>query len=155
MIDKLIKSLKSISMPAISTVVLGSILLLLSFFVYRIIMKVKQESFTIVDMLIPPLKQESSIEYGYVCPVNGYRCKPKLVYKIVLSGNGKYADMRFQKYKIIDDENLVRYSGLYQSDDLPIGSYIVFDNGQEYVLTSFDVTSEPMDCPPVRRELKE
>jgi hypothetical protein len=147
MINKVLKLLKR-------NIVFGSILFLLSIIVYRIIAK-KIESFTIVNMLIPPLKQNSIIKYAYACPINGYRCKPRIVHKIELSGQGKFSNMKFQKYKIVDVENVVRYSGLYKSNDLPIGSYVVFDNGQEYIITSFDIEKEPEDCPPNRRELKE
>ena len=152
MINKLPESLKKINMK---NIVFVASLLFVSFFVYKFFTMKKKEEFTIEDMLIPPLAQTGSAEYGYVCPVNGYRCKPRLVYKIDLEGQGDFAYQKYQKYKIVDEENIVRYSGLYQAAALPVGSYIIFDNGQEYLLTTLDTGIDPPDCPPVRRGLKE
>ena len=113
----------------------------------------RRESFKLIDLVTPPLEIIKSEEFGYCCPINGYKCEPSMIYKIYMQGKEVFKHMKYVKYKLIDSQNVVRYSGLYKDlDELQIGSYIIFDNGQEYIVTTLDVNSVPSDCPTIRRK---
>ena len=127
----------------------GSIILLI-----MLIRMIRGEGFTIIDLITPPLEHLGCEEYAYGCPINGYRCTPTMIYKCLLRGVAPQDYMKYVKYKIIDSQNVVRYSGLYKNiDGLKLGSYVTFDNGQEYVINSLDVENDqPQDCPAIRKD---
>ena len=114
---------------------------------YKLVMLIRGGSFPITDLVVPPLEQVSCEEYAYGCKINGYRCEPSMVYKCEMQGGNK----KYIKYKIIDSDNLVNYTGLYNNLGIKVGDYIIFSNGQEYIITSLDMVSEPEDCPMVRK----
>lgn len=144
MINKLMKKINK----NLGFIVIGMIIIILLF----ILIRGRMERFTINDMLIPPLEEVSDIVYGYGCPINGYKCKPTLISRIDFKGKGPFGQEKYARYKILDDEKIIRYSFLYDGDSkLGKGDYIIFDNGQEYVITSRDTENEPTDCPAHRQ----
>ena len=103
-----------------------------------------RESFKLIELVTPPLDILETSEYAYGCQINGYKCDPHMIYKVVLQGKGLFQHMKYLKYKIIDTDNIVRYSGLFRgTEGLPVGSYVTFDNGKEMIITSLDVNSVP------------
>jgi len=117
-------------------------------------LKARKEGFKLIELVTPPLEKIKTEEHGYGCRINGYRCEPIMIYKIELQGKGIFNYMKYLKYKMIDNENIVRYTGLYRGlEGVPVGSYLTFDNGQEYVITTLDTISPTKDCPTVRRKL--
>ena len=143
MIAKLMKFLKKNYLY-----ILGS--LLIAF----MIMMVVRENFTIIDLIVPPLQKLSTDEYAYGCPINGYKCSPTMIYMVKLQGKAPQDYMRYVKYKMIDQYNVTRYSGLYKNlEGLSVGSYVTFDNGQDFVITSLDtMNDQPEDCPAIRKD---
>ena len=131
-----------------------TLLLILVTYAYKL---ATREDFQVIDLVVPPLEQKSCEEYAYGCKVNAYKCEPFTIYQCVLQGIGEHSDVYYLKYKMIDEENVVHYTGLYNNlDGLRVGMYVIFDNGQEYVITSLDMESQPEDCPTVRhRSLKQ
>lgn len=117
----------------------------------------KKEKFTIDYLLIPPLEEKDEEHYGYACPINGYNCEPTKLYKVNYVGKYQFRDIELCRYKMVDKEGIERYSGLYGvNSKLRIGSYVIFNNGQEYVVTSTNPYKIPSDCPTKRRkDLKE
>ena len=146
-------TVKSLTQRIINLILISLILGGSSMMLYMIIKMIMGEKFTIIDLVVPPLENLGCNEYAYGCPINGYRCTPTMIYKCLLQGKAPQDYMKYLKYKIIDKDNVVRYSGLYKNlDGLKLGSYVTFDNGQEYVITSLDPENdEPADCPAIRR----
>ena len=116
----------------------------------------RKEGFQIIDLIVPPLEQISCDEHGYGCRINGVNIEPMMIYKCLLQGKDNKSDTKYLKYKIIDKDNVVRYSGLYNKlEGVKKGEYITFDNGQEYIVSSLDTVSVPQHCAPNRlRQLK-
>ena len=116
----------------------------------------RKEGFQVIDLIVPPLEQTSCDEYGYGCRINGVNIEPLMIYKCSLQGKDNKSDIKYLKYKIIDKNNVTRYSGLYNSlEGVKQGEYITFENGQEYIVSSLDTVSAPKQCAPNRlRQLK-
>ena len=130
MITKLIKLLKKNYLY-----ILGAIII-----VFLLSMIFRREGFTIIDLVVPPLEKISTDEYAWGCPINGYKCQPTMIYMVKLQGQSPQDYMKYVKYKLIDKDNVVRYSGLYNKlEGLKVGSYVIFDNGQEYIISSLDI----------------
>ena len=121
-----------------------------------IIICMRKEGFQIIDLIVPPLEQVSCDEYAYGCRINGYRVDPVMIYKCSLQGKDNKEDKKYLKYKIIDSNNVVRYSGLYNDlEGVKKGEYITFENGQEYIISTLDIVSQPQACATIRhRSLK-
>ena len=99
----------------------------------------RKENFEVIDLIVPPLEQISCIEHGYGCKINGVSIEPLMIYKCSLQGKDNKSDIKYLKYKIIDNDNVTRYSGLYKNlEGVGQGEYIIFDNGQEYIVSSLD-----------------
>ena len=115
-----------------------------------------REDFQVIDLIVPPLDEVSCVEYAYGCRINGYRVEPLMVYKCLLQGKDNKEDIKYLKYKIIDTDNVTRYSGLYNNlEGVKVGEYITFDNGQEYIVSTLDVVSLPKACATIRmKQLK-
>ena len=127
MIAKLLKLLKKNYLYIL--VIIGVVLLLSMMF--------RREGFTILDLVIPPLEKVSTEEYAYACPINGYKCQPQMIYMVKMQGQSPKEHMRYIKYKLIDRDNVVRYSGLYKTDEgLKVGSYLTFDNDRSGIFSS-------------------
>jgi len=118
--------------------------------------RIMGEGFQVIDLIVPPLEQVSCVEHAYGCRINGYRVEPMLVYKCLYQGKDNKEDIKYLKYKIVDSDNVTRYTGLYNNlEGVKVGEYITFDNGQEYVIGSLDIESEPKACATIRmRQLK-
>ena len=116
----------------------------------------RREGFQVIDLIVPPLEQTSCDEYAYGCRINGYRIDPLMIYKCSLQGKDNKSDKKYLKYKIIDTDNVVRYTGLYNNlEGVKLGEYLTFENGQEYIVSSLDVVSQPQPCKTIRmKELK-
>lgn len=147
MITKLIKFVKKNYLYILCVLIVVSITMVL-------MKEPFMEYFTVIDLVVPPLKQISCDEYAYGCPINGYRCTPTMIYICLLQGQTPQENMKYVKYKIIDKDNVVHYSGLYKNiEGLKIGSYVVMDNGQEFYITSLDTDNDqPADCPAIRKD---
>lgn len=142
-------AVKTIAGLAIRLIIAGGI----GYVVYSIFRMLRKEDYTIMELAVPPLDKLETNEYAYGCPINGYRCEPSMIYKIELQGKGIFKHLKYVKYKLVDSENIVRYSGLYKNlEGVKVGSYVTFDNGQEYIITSLDTVNVPTDCPTVRRD---
>ena len=117
-------------------------------------MIIGRERFQIIDLVVPPLEKISTEEYAYGCHINGYRCQPEMIFIIRLQGKGSQNYMRYVKYKLIDKDNVTRYSGLYDNlDGLKVGEYVTFDNGSDYIINSLDTDNDqPADCPAIRKD---
>jgi len=147
-------TVKSLAQRMINILILSSILGGLSLFIFIIIKMIRGENFTIIDLVVPPLRKVSTNEYAYGCPINGYKCQPTMIYIVRLQGQGAQDYMKYVKYKLIDKDNVVRYSGLYKKlEGLKVGSYVTFDNGQEFIISSLDTNNDqPEDCPAIRKD---
>jgi len=121
-----------------------------------VILCMRKEGFQVIDLIVPPLEQISCDEHGYGCRINGISIEPLMIYKCSLQGKDNKSDTKYLKYKIIDKDNVTRYSGLYKNlEGVKQGEYITFDNGQEYIVSSLDTVSAPKQCAPNRlRQLK-
>jgi hypothetical protein len=114
--------------------------------------KVTEEEFKSVELIVPPLELSGCEEYAWGCKINGYNIEPLQIYKCLLEGKSNKT-IQYIKYKIIDNDNVVRYSGLFKEiEGLQVGSYITFDNGQELIITSLDTNMPPQGCPTVRQK---
>ncbi len=116
-----------------------------------IVICLRREQFEVIDLIVPPLEQTSCVEYGYGCRINGVSIEPLMIYKCSLQGKGNNSYIKYLKYKIIDKDNLIHYTGLYNNlEGIKKGQYITFDNGQEYIVSTLDVLSVPSQCAPYR-----
>ena len=156
MIAKLLKLLtaKKLTERIFNIVLLSIGLGGLVIFILFIINMVRREGYQIIDLVVPPLEKISTEEYGYGCHINGYRCQPEMIYIIRLEGQGAQHYMKYVKYKLIDKDNVTRYSGLYNNlSGLKVGEYVTFDNGSDYIINSLDPENDqPADCPAIRKD---
>lgn len=108
------------------------------------------EEFKSVQLIVPHLDFVGCEEYAYGCRINGVNIEPLQIYKCLLEGKSNKS-IQYIKYKIIDNDNVVRYSGLFKEiEGLQVGDYITFDNGQELIITSLDTNNIPESCPTIR-----
>ena len=109
------------------------------------------EEFKSVQLIVPHLDFVGCDEYAWGCRINGVNIEPLMIYKCLLESKDK--NIQYIKYKIIDIDNVTRYSGLFKEiEGLQVGDYITFDNGQELIITSLDVNNMPDGCPTIRQK---
>lgn len=150
-INKLTSKITDILMK--NKVVIGISLIIICIIIcMKMMKKKKEEEFKSVELIVPSLELVGCEEFCWGCKINGYNIEPLMIYKCLLQGK-ENKDIQYIKYKIVDTDNVVRYSGLYKEiEGLQVGEYITFDNGQEFIITSLDVMNIPEGCPTIRQK---
>lgn len=127
-----------------------SLVIIIIICVIKMAMKKKkeEEEFKSVQLIVPHLDFVGCEEYSWGCRINGVNIEPLQIYKCLLESKDK--KIQYIKYKIIDIDNVTRYSGLFKEiEGLQVGDYITFDNGQELIITSL-ANNIPESCPTIR-----
>jgi hypothetical protein len=149
---KIIKKIMDLLMKNKKIIGILLVIVIIIYIIMRMMKKESEEEFKSVELIVPPLQLSGCEEYAYGCKINGYNMEPLMIFKCLLEGR-ENKDIQYIKYKIIDNDNVVRYSGLFKEiEGLQVGSYITFDNGQELIITSLDTNMPPQGCPTVRQE---